>query len=206
MGPWLYIGENWAQDALLPLHVLVFLTMLLMLGEGIGYLIGHRPSRYVHHVMPDWIEPVPVAQLRVSRFLVVLFFLINFSLSGYILECIVYAIQGSIWPFMGIAGPALVMAWGLTHFLVNALNQRIRPYRRQRQHDLIGRLGTIVSGHAKPGSTAQAAVRDAFGQLHYVAVESEFGELELQCQIILVAQNNGAYIAKKITPLQPIDG
>ncbi len=57
-----------------------------------------------------------------------------------------------------------------------------------RQVDLLGRLATISSGNARPGFSAQARVRDEFGQLHYVQVEPEFGELEFQAQIIVCAK------------------
>ena len=75
----------------------------------------------------------------------------------------------------------------------------IKPKYSVRQVDLLGRLATISSGNARPGFSAQARVRDEFGQLHYVQVEPEFGELEFQAQIIIVRKKRSHYLAKKIS-------
>ncbi|RDF49983.1 DUF1449 family protein, partial [Acinetobacter baumannii] len=60
-------------------------------------------------------------------------------------------------------------------------------------YNLLGRLATISSGSARPGFSAQALVRDEFGQLH------EYGELELYSQVILIKVHKSHYVAKKIS-------
>lgn len=75
----------------------------------------------------------------------------------------------------------------------------IKPSQPSRHIHLVGRFATIVSGHARPGFSAQATVRDHMGRLHYVQVEPEYGELELQTQVILVGYSEFHYVAKKIT-------
>ncbi len=69
---------------------------------------------------------------------------------------------------------------------------------RKNNVNLLGRLATISSGNARPGFSAQARVRDEYGQLHYVQVEPEFGELGFQSQIILIRMRKSHYVAKKI--------
>ena len=82
--------------------------------------------------------------------------------------------------------------------MIHCLDQVI-PSKYQRPNvNLLGRLATISSGSARPGFSAQARVRDEFGQLHYVQVEPEFGELEFQSQIILIRLKRSHYVAKKI--------
>ena len=83
--------------------------------------------------------------------------------------------------------------------MIHCLDQVIKPKYSVRQVDLLGRLATISSGNARPGFSAQARVRDEFGQLHYVQVEPEFGELEFQAQIIIVRKKRSHYLAKKIS-------
>ncbi|KAF7277598.1 hypothetical protein GWI33_003282 [Rhynchophorus ferrugineus] len=91
------------------------------------------------------------------------------------------------------------MAWFYTLFMIHCLDQVIKPSQSSKHIHLVGRFATIVSGHARPGFSAQATVRDHTGHLHYVQVEPEYGELELQAQVILVGYNDFHYIAKKIT-------
>lgn len=94
--------------------------------------------------------------------------------------------------------PTLVIALFFTVFMIHCLDQVIRPQFERKQKNLIGRLATICNGNARPESTAQARVRDEYGQLHYVQVRSEFGEIEMHSQIILIRMRESYYIAKKI--------
>ena len=45
--------------------------------------------------------------------------------------------------------------------------------------------------------SAQARVRDEFGQLHYVQVEPEYGELELYSQVILIKVHKAIMLPRK---------
>ncbi len=69
--------------------------------------------------------------------------------------------------------------------------------KRRQTVNLLGRLATISSGNARPGFSTQARVRDEYGQLHYVQVEPEFGELEFQSQIILIREKHYIILVKK---------
>jgi hypothetical protein len=82
--------------------------------------------------------------------------------------------------------------------MIHCLDQVIPPKYKKNDVNLLGRLATISSGNARPGFSAQARVRDEYGQLHYVQVEPEFGELEFQSQIILIRLRKSHYVAKKI--------
>lgn len=82
--------------------------------------------------------------------------------------------------------------------MIHCLDQVIPPRKHKQHVNLLGRLATISSGNARPGFSAQARVRDEFGQLHYVQVEPEFGELEFQSQIILIRLKKSHYVAKAI--------
>ncbi len=86
--------------------------------------------------------------------------------------------------------------------MIHCLDQVIKPKLTHTNYNLLGRLATISSGNARPGFSAQARVRDEFGQLHYVQVEPEYGELELYSQVILVKVHKSHYVAKKILYLK----
>ncbi len=87
--------------------------------------------------------------------------------------------------------------------MIHCLDQVIKPKHTHTNYNLLGRLATISSGSARPGFSAQARVRDEFGQLHYVQVEPEYGELELYSQVILIKVHKSHYVAKK-SPYQTI--
>ncbi len=52
--------------------------------------------------------------------------------------------------------------------MIHCLDQVIKPKLTHTNYNLLGRLATISSGSARPGFSAQARVRNEFGQLHYV--------------------------------------
>lgn len=82
--------------------------------------------------------------------------------------------------------------------MIHCLDQVIKPKVTHTHSNLVGRLATISTGNARPGFSAQARVRDEFGQLYYVQVEPEYGELELQSQVLLISRkSNSHYLAKK---------
>ncbi|BDE23328.1 hypothetical protein OCUAc20_18280 [Acinetobacter baumannii] len=137
--------------------------------------------------------------VKFSKALIFVFLLINFSFAGYFLQLSFFAIQHYfITPFYLII-PALVIAIFFTVFMIHCLDQVIKPKLTHTNYNLLGRLATISSGSARPGFSAQARVRDEFGQLHYVQVEPEYGELELYSQVILIKVHKSHYVAKKIS-------
>ncbi|OTG82901.1 OB-fold-containig protein [Acinetobacter sp. ANC 4648] len=187
------------EPDLMPFHISVILLILLSMAETIGYYIGLRPSTFFKRISPDWLTHSPFIQVKFAKVLIVVFFLITFSFAGYLLQLIVYASQHHFFPWYYMIIPALIIAIFFTVFMIHCLDQVIKPQVIQTQVNLLGRLATVSSGNARPGFSAQARVRDEFGQLHYVQVEPEFGELEFQSQIILIRFRKSHYIAKNIS-------
>lgn len=187
------------HPALMPYHFSVMSIFILIFAETLGMYIGYRPSNLIRKIFPKWMRDSPSFKVKFSRFIILIFFLINFSFAGYFLQLSAYALRHDfIQPWIII--PALFIAWFFTLFMIHCLDQVILPRQVPVHVRLVGRLATIVSGHARPGFSAQASVRDYAGRLHYVQVEPEYGELELQTQVILVDYVDNHYIAKKITP------
>ena len=180
-------------------HLSVFILVLLSMAETIGYYIGLRPSRFLARRSPQWLKRSPLFQVKFSKILIIVFLLLNFSVAGYFLQLVCYANQGHFVFAFYLIIPALIIAIFFTVFMIHCLDQVIKPKRDTHSTPLLGRLATISSGNARPGFSAQARVRDEFGQVHYVQVEPEFGELELQAQVILIRLKKSHYIAKKIS-------
>lgn len=186
------------ESNLMPFHFCVVALIMLSMAETLGYYIGLRPSTFFKRVAPTWLTHSPLVQVKFSKVLIFVFLLINFSFAGYFLQLISYASQNQFMAWYYVIIPALVIAIFFTVFMIHCLDQVIKPKFKSTQSNLLGRLATVSSGNARPGFSAQARVRDEFGQLHYVQVEPEFGELEFQTQILLIRYKKSHYIAKKI--------
>lgn len=187
------------EHELMPFHLSVLALILLSMAETFGYYLGIRPSTFLKKVSPDWLIESPLLQVKFSKVLIFVFLLLNFSFAGYFLQLSIFASKQEFAAWYYVILPALVIAIFFTVFMIHCLDQVIKPKITKNQVDLLGRLATVSSGNARPGFSAQARVRDENGQLHYVQVEPEFGELEFQSQIILIRFRKSHYIAKKIS-------
>ena len=191
--------DFFTEPDLMPFHLSVLVLILLSMAETIGYYIGLRPSTFLKRISPDWLTSSPLIQVKFAKVLIFVFLLINFSFAGYFLQLCIYAAQNEFSTWYYVVLPALLIAIFFTVFMIHCLDQVIKPKLTATQINLLGRLATVSSGNARPGFSAQARIRDEFGQLHYIQVEPEFGELEFQSQIILIRFRKSHYIAKKIS-------
>ena len=187
------------EHELMPFHLSVLALILLSMAETFGYYIGLRPSTFLKKISPDLLIESPLLQVKFSKVLIFVFLLLNFSFAGYFLQLSIFASKQVFAAWYYVVLPALVIAIFFTVFMIHCLDQVIKPKVTLNQVDLLGRLATVSSGNARPGFSAQARVRDENGQLHYIQVEPEFGELEFQSQIILIRFRKSHYIAKKIS-------
>ena len=187
------------KSELMPFNLSVLALFLLSMAETFGHYIGLRPSTFLKKVSPEWLLNSPLLQVKFSKVLIFVFLLLNFSFAGYFLQLVVNATKHELLAWYYVVIPALVIAIFFTVFMIHCLDQVIKPKVKINQFNLLGRLATVSSGNARPGFSAQARIRDENGQLHYVQVEPEFGELEFQSQIILIRFRKSHYIAKKIS-------
>ena len=185
---------------LTPFHLSLTVVILLGVAETIGYYLKLRPSRLLKHFSTQRLEQLDLLNVKFSKTLIAFFLLMNFSFAGYFLQFCLFTQEQRFFPAYYLIIPALIIAIFFTVFMIHCLDQVIPPKHQKQSVNLLGRLATICSGNARPGFSAQARVRDEYGQLHYVQVEPEFGELEFQSQIILVRVKRSHYIAKKISP------
>lgn len=184
---------------LIPFHLSLLLLIVLSVVETVGFYLKAPPSIWFKHFIPKKYQHAAVLKVKFSKLLIVVFLLLNFSVAGYFLQFAIYAQQQHFAPAYYLIFPTFIIALFFTVFMIHCLDQVLQPQYTPLSPDLLGRLATISTGNARPNFTAQARVRDQFGQLHYVSVEPEFGELELNCQIILIRKKNQHYIGKKIS-------
>ena len=190
---------NFLTDVnLLPFHLSLLILIILSMAETVGYYINLKPSNVFSQIFPKQLTDSPLVNVKFSKLLIFIFLLLNFSVAGYFIQFAIFAKQHAFVASYYIIIPALIIAVFFTVFMIHCLDQVIKPKTAKQNISLIGRLATISSGHARPGFSAQARIRDQFGRLHYIQVEPEFGELEFQTQIIIVRKKKSHYIAKKI--------
>lgn len=165
-------------------------------GRNYWYVCWFTTKPAIKKIAPVWLTNSPLLNVKFSKALIFVF-THQFQFCRLFLQLSFFAIQHYfITPFYLII-PALVIAIFFTVFMIHCLDQVIKPKLTHTNYNLLGRLATISSGSARPGFSAQARVRDEFGQLHYVQVEPEYGELELYSQVILIKVHKSHYVAKK---------
>lgn len=183
---------------LMPFHLCVISLILISVIETIGFYLGVHPLRFLRKIVSI---PIPnsIFQVKFSKVLVLIFFLINFSFAGYFFQLAFFSYQEKFAPTIYVIFPTLFVATFFTIFMIHCLDQVIRPQLNNKNPNLIGRLATISKGFARPNQTAQAHVRDEYGQLHVIEVRSEFGEIKKDEHVILIQKKDHQYTAKKIS-------
>jgi membrane protein implicated in regulation of membrane protease activity len=152
----------------LPFSVALLVMLLIGLVEAVGLGAGavHLDADADMDGGGDLLGWLGVGQVPLLMLLVV--FLAVFGLAGIAIQQMAGPL--SLW----IAAPAAVAA-ALPLTAVGARGlARIMPQDETTAvslDSLVGRRGTITVGAARAGSPAQARVRDAYGQPHYVMVE-----------------------------------
>lgn len=143
-------------------------------------------------------EPSLLSWLNVGRlpFLMLLVvFLLSFGLIGLIGQRLVQAVSGLLVPALLAAPVAFAAAIPVTRVFGRGL-AKVMPKDETSavgRDTLVGRVAVIVTGDAAPGSAAQARVRDAHGQPHYVMVEpDEAHETFAQGTSVLIVRQAGS--------------
>jgi membrane protein implicated in regulation of membrane protease activity len=147
----------------------VALAVMLMIGvvEALG--LGASAAHVDLHVDADGGDLLAWLGVgRVPLLILLVVFLALFGLSGLLIQ----QSFGPLSPWLA-SGAALVAALPLTGLGARGL-ARIMPQDETTAvslDTLVGKRGEITIGTARRGAAAQARVRDAFGQPHYVMVE-----------------------------------
>jgi hypothetical protein len=203
----------------LPFSVALALMLLLVVVELIGFVAGLGISDLLHGHLPEFAEAdgaevasdsVALRFLgwigvgRVPALIVLALFLSGFGVIGLALQALALSWFGALLPAW-IAAPAAFFLALPGVRVASLLLGRIMPRDETQvasRRSLVGHVATIVIGHARAGSPAQAKVRDDVGQTQYVMVEPESAEFEFATgdAVLLVAQAGAIFRARRADP------
>ena len=196
-----------------PFTAATLLMLLIAIVEGIAMVVGANLSESLQQLLPDPWDDVhgPFDKLlgwlyigRVPLLVLLVLFLAGFALTGFGLNMVVHRFFGSWLPTI-VSVPAAFCA---TLPIVRILGAGLARLIPQDQtfavsfDSLVGRVGTIVGGTARPGYPAQAKVPNEHGQMLYVMVEPEAEGMTFQSgeQVLLTRQISGSRFAAAVNP------
>lgn len=194
-------------------------TLMLMIAllEGVAALLGIGFSHALDSLLPDTdLNPhaeisAPENNAALSRFLgwlrvgevpvlmLLVIFLLFFSLSGLLLQSLVFAVAGGLLPgwlaAFVVLPPSLLMVRSAAGIL-----QRFMPQDETSavsSDSLVGRIAVITLGIAKQGYSAEARVKDQHGYSHYIQVEPDSAEDEFSrgSEVLLLSRQGSLYKA-----------
>ena len=189
-------------------HFLLFnIALLSMLFLAVTEVVGSKfktsPLGWLTSRLPQFVHR-GAAKNKIHElpiFTLIILFLLSIGVLGYGLQLMWFAIYqqfASVWLLLF---PVILLSMLFTVFLSHWLSQLAyqQPLTTiDGAPNLLGRIATICSGNARPGNSSHARVRDELGQLHYIEVEPEFGELTINTDVILVSKQQHVYLAKAL--------
>ncbi len=205
MWGFLTAGQNLPFTVALMVMVLIGIVEMvgLMMGGGVSAMIESAlPDTDIHLDTPDldghdtlgallsWLRvgAVPILVLLVI-------FLTAFGTIGLAVQGVSHDLLGMLWPGWLVALPAFMLALPCMRW-AGGLIGKVMPKDETSavsRDSLVGRVATIMLGTAATGSAAQAKVKDAFQQDHYVMVEPDNeGESFPQGKQVLLVRRGGA--------------
>jgi hypothetical protein len=194
----------WTASANLPFLIALGLFFGLSLLQGISFLMGLSLDQSVDHWVdaPDAdidvdmdldIDGVDSAASssslvwgaldwlnagRIPLLFLVLLFLGSFGLAGYLLQLLVlksFGFLGGSWLMVLLALPVAIPVSRYTSIFLGKILPKDETSAVSRD-SFLGKSAVIVLGVARPGSPAQAKLKDDFGQTHYIMVEPDSDE------------------------------
>ncbi|MET0533504.1 MAG: YqiJ family protein [Steroidobacter sp.] len=200
-----------------PFSAAVLLMVLIALVEGVALLVGGSVSESLQDLFPDPGESMPgvhqaLGWLHVGRvpiLVLLVLFLAGFALTGFGLNLIAQRMFG-FWVPTLLSIPVAFVATLPFVRVAGAGVARVIPQDQTFAvsfDSLVGRVGTIVNGTARPGYPAQARVPNEHGQNIYVMVEPEAVGLTFQSgeRVLLTRLISGSRFAAAVNPWPDLD-
>jgi membrane protein implicated in regulation of membrane protease activity len=187
----------------LPFGVGFGLIVGIALLEGFGMLVSMSPSNLIDDWLPDIDHDGALDRVlgwlhlgRVPALVIVLLFLLGYTLFGYGLQMVAHGLTGGYLPAW-IAGLLAVPSGLATVRGLGALVAHIVPKDETSivsEQSLVGRVGVVTAGAARRGLAAQARVKDTYGRSHYLMVEPDFDdEVFDEGTQVLIVRKAGAF-------------
>lgn len=209
--------EFWFADENIPFAVCIGVMFGLAILEGVMTLLGAGISSLIESLMPDLdfdmagaeVQPASSATrllgwLRIGKvpFLILLIvFLTAFGTAGFIIQGFMQTTLGYLMPPMLATIPALMVSIPAVRVFGGVLG-KVMPKDETEAvstQTFVGRTAVIIMGSAKKGSAAQGKVVDQYGQTHYVMIEPDMDndELEQGSNVLLVKEEGIIFRAIK---------
>lgn len=188
------------------------LVLMLLIGAveaaGLGGGIGDGVEADLDADGPSLLSWLNLGRLPLLMLIVV--FLFSFGIVGLIGQQLIAAIAGQPAPWLLAVPVALAAALPVTRVFGKGVS-RILPKDETEavsRDSLVGRVAVIVTGEARPGSAAQARVRDQHGQSHYVMVEPDDADdaFAQGAGVLLVRHAGATYFAISNPSASLLDG
>ncbi len=188
------------------------LVLMLLIGAveaaGLGGGIGDGVEADLDADGPSLLSWLNLGRLPLLMLIVV--FLFSFGIVGLIGQQLIAAVAGQPAPWLLAVPVALAAALPVTRVFGKGVS-RILPKDETEavsRDSLVGRVAVIVTGEARPGSAAQARVRDQHGQSHYVMVEPDDADdaFAQGAGVLLVRHAGATYFAISNPSASLLDG
>lgn len=196
MWGFLLSGDNVPFLASLVLMMLIGVVEALGLGGGLAGGEGLDAldlNGDVNVETPSLLSWINVGRLPLLMLIVV--FLFVFGMTGLIGQRLVAGMVGAPAPWWLASPLAFALALPATRTF-GRIVARIMPRDETTavsRDSLVGRVAAIVTGEARTASAAQARVRDAHGQVHYVMVEPDnANDVFVQGTSVVLVRHAGA--------------
>lgn len=197
-----------------PFAAAIALMLMIAAAEAAGLLFGVSPAGALDQAFPDLgAEAAPdgggeagpgglLAWLGVGRaplLVLLIVFLTAFGVAGFALQGLARAAFGGPLPLIA-AIPAALIAAGPASGAIVRLARRVLPRGGSEAvsaESFIGRVATVLAGEARSGAPAEARVKDAYGQTHYVRVEPDVETeiFEKGAEALIVSRKGSVYRA-----------
>src|SRR5690606_25506974 len=83
---------------LMPFHLSLLAIILFGVVQTIGFYFGLRSIKFLHKLSPYNCQQLDLLNVKFSNTLIVFFFLMNFSFSGYVLLFLIYSQESEVRP------------------------------------------------------------------------------------------------------------
>lgn len=196
------------------------LVLALALIEALALVIGHSASQWLDGLLPDGLHISIDADLdaaslfdkflgwlhfgKVPTLIIAIIFLTSFGLLGYGVQILARSLFGELLPGWMAVAAALPLCLPTTSAATGFIGRMLPRDETQviKRSNLLGRVATIVIGEAKPGSPAQAKLRDEFRTTQYFMVEpNQPGEVfRAGEQVVIVAMVGTVFRAERFDP------
>ncbi len=189
-------GDNVPFVAALVLMLLIGVVEATGLGAGLAAgeaLDGLDLDGDTNVETPSLLSWINVGRLPLLMLVVV--FLFAFGMTGLVGQSVVAALLGAPASWLLAVPVAFAVALPVTRVFGRGV-ARIMPRDETSavsRDSLVGRVAVIVTGEARHANAAQARVRDAHGQTHYVMVEPDnVAEVFAEGASVLLVRHAGA--------------